>query len=747
MPYRTRSYAAFLIPCLVGSFLRAAEPPPAAPPDQPKPATSTVEELAKSAGKSVVEVTFIGRDGKQQGLGSGFIVSADGLIATNLHVIGEARPISVKLQDQRVFEVTEVHASDRALDLAVLRIAAKDLPVLALGDSSKLKQGESVVALGHPHGLKHSVVSGVVSGRREVEGRQMIQLAMPIEPGNSGGPLLDMQGRVHGLVTMKSLVTDNLGFAVESAALKPLLDKPNPIPISRWLTIGTLDPRDWSILFGARWQQRAGHILVSGAGQGFGGRSLCLAGGDAIEIPFEIAVTVKLDDEKGAAGLVFHSDGENRHYGFYPSNGNLRLSRFEGPDVFSWKVLHDQPSSHYRPGEWNQLKVRVEKERILCYVNDQLVVESKDDELKPGKVGLAKFRETAAEFKRFRAGKELGKTQVAADAEAKLEALLASLPPLADLQPEELAPLSKSGPAGTALLREKAKDLERRAIELRRMATDVHVRGVVAELTKTLQAEPQDLNLARAALLIARLDDEELEIDAYLKQLDRLAADVKQKIPPDADEAAKLAALNKHLFAESGFHGSRTEYYHRANSYLNSVLDDREGLPITLSVLYMELGKRLGLAIEGVGLPGQFVVRHVPAKGEPQLIDVFEGGIPITREDAAKHVKAAGAGELREDHLKAATGREIALRMIRNLLGVAQNRDDKEAMLRYAEAIVSIDPDSVPDRGLRAVVRYETGRRDAAIADLDWFLEHQPEGLDLERIRQMREVFKSRPPK
>lgn len=720
--------------------LHAAEP-------ATNPASATVEELAKTAGKSVVEVAFIGRDGKQQGLGSGFILSADGLIATNLHVIGEARPISVKLQDQRVFEVTEVHASDRALDLAVLRITAKELPALTLGDSSKLKQGEAVVALGHPHRLKHSVVSGVVSGRREVEGRQMIQLAMPIEPGNSGGPLLDMQGRVHGLVTMKSLVTENLGFAVESAALKPLLDKPNPIPMSRWLTIGALDPRDWTTLFGARWQQRAGRILVSGTGQGFGGRSLCLAGGEALEIPFEIAVTVRLDDEKGAAGLVFHSDGDNRHYGFYPSNGNLRLSRFDGPDVFSWKVLFDEPSSHYRPGEWNQLKVRVEKERIACYVNDQLVVESKDDEFKAGKVGLAKFRTTEAEFKRFRVGKELGKSQIAADDAAKLEKQLASLPPLAEVRPDELAALAESGLAGTALLREKAKGLERRAVELRRMAADVHVRTVVAELVKTSKSEPKDLDLARAALLIARLDDEELEIDAYLKQLDRLAADVKQKLPADADEAAKLAALNKHLFAENGFHGSRTEYYHRANSYLNSVLDDREGLPITLSVLYMELGRKLGLAIEGVGLPGHFVVRHVPAKGEAQLIDVFEGGLAMTRDDAANHVKAAGAGELREEHLKAATGREIVLRMIRNLLGVAQNKDDKEAMLRYAETIVSIDPESVPDRGLRAVVRYETGRRDAALADLDWFLEHRPEGLDLERVRQMREVFKSRPPK
>src|SRR5713226_9351098 len=169
----------------------------------------TVEQLTEKARKSVVVITVTGRDGRQQGLGSGFVVSADGLIATNLHVIGEARPIAVQMADGKKFDVKEVHAFDRPLDLALVRIDADDLTALKLGNSDKLRQGQSVVAIGNPHGLRHSVVAGVVSGTREIDGRQMIQLAIPIEPGNSGGPLLDMQGRVHGLLTMKSAVTEN----------------------------------------------------------------------------------------------------------------------------------------------------------------------------------------------------------------------------------------------------------------------------------------------------------------------------------------------------------------------------------------------------------------------------------------------------------------------------------------------------------------------------------------------------------
>jgi len=100
-----------------------------------------------------------------------------------------------------------------------------------LGDSDSLKQGSHVVAMGNPQGLEFSVVEGVVSARRDFEVAEMIQLAMPVEPGNSGGPLLDLQARVHGILTLKSAVTRNLGFAMPINTLKPLLEKPIPY---RW---------------------------------------------------------------------------------------------------------------------------------------------------------------------------------------------------------------------------------------------------------------------------------------------------------------------------------------------------------------------------------------------------------------------------------------------------------------------------------------------------------------------------------
>src|SRR5579884_1576858 len=213
--------------------------------DNPK----TAEQLAASARKSVVRILAAGRTGKPEGVGTGFVVG-DGLIATNMHVIGEARPITVQTSDGKRYQATAVHATDRAADLALIRIDAKDLPALELGNSDEVKQGREVVSLGNPRGLEYSVASGVVSARREIDGRSMIELRMPVEPGNSGGPLLDLRGRVQGIVTLKSLVKANVGFATPVNALKPLLAKPNPVPMTSWLTIGALDPAKWKPLLG-----------------------------------------------------------------------------------------------------------------------------------------------------------------------------------------------------------------------------------------------------------------------------------------------------------------------------------------------------------------------------------------------------------------------------------------------------------------------------------------------------------------
>ncbi|MBM4005206.1 MAG: tetratricopeptide repeat protein [Planctomycetes bacterium] len=714
--------------------------------DQPaaEGATRSVEELARAARDAVVLVTVKGRDGRQRGLGTGFVVSDDGLIATNHHVVGEGRPISVQLASGKTLDVTAVHASDRERDLVVLRVDNQELAPLPLGDSDRVQDGESIVAMGHPLGLKHSVVGGVVSGRREVDQHRMLQLAIPIESGNSGGPVLDKHGRVIGIVTMKSLVTNNLGFAVEINELKSLLARPNPIPMDRWMTIHQVDSLEWTTLLGAQWRQRGGKISVSGGGDAFG-RSLCLWQAAIPETPFEVAVTVRLDDESGAAGLAFHADGEHRHYGFYPSNGKLRFSRFDGPVVQNWNVLHEIPALHYRPGEWNRLKVRVESDRFLCFVNDQQVLEVSDGTYRGGRTGLVKFRQTEAEFKRFDVAPSLPPSEVSDSRRQEILGRVEMLPPLASLSMQDFDALNRDAAAqGADVIQRFAQDLERRSRELRQLAGDLRAREVLDALRTICEKEDDELDLLQACLLIAKLDDPELDVDSYLRKVERMAHEIRGSLAAEAMPRDRLAAIDRYLFQENGFHGSRFDYYQRANSHLHRLLDDREGLPLTLSILYQELGRRLGIRIEGIPAPGHFVVHYVDADDplQSRYIDVFEGGKVVQREQLLeKAADAVGRGEA-ENALHPATRRQMLRRMLGNLTANAQRENDSEAMLRYYDTLVVLDPDAPQIRFDRARLRFQTGRHEQAIQELEWFLEHRAPGIDPDGVRAIQEEIR-----
>jgi len=699
---------------------------------------ASVEELAAGVRQSIVVVSFLGRSGKPVGLGTGFVISSDGIIATNLHVIGEARPIEVRLADGQVHKVQSVHASDPTMDLALLKIDAKGLAALELGDSDKLKQGQQVVAIGNPKGLKYSVVSGVVSGRRELDGRPMLQLAIPIEEGNSGGPVLDLDGRVCGIVTLKSLVTRNLGYAVAINALKKLITRPNPVPMSRWLTVGLLDPKRWTTVGDAEWNQRAGRLRVSGQSGGFGGRALCLSSKKTPTDAFALAVDVKLSDESGAAGLVFHSNGGDKHYGFYPTNGQLRLTRFDGPTVFSWNVLSTVRTRHYRPGEWNTLRVRLAANKIQCFVNGQMVIESNDGLYGDGRVGLAKFRDTQAEFKRFRFGADLETDLPKPDVIAQILDMTASMPTDRPPSSELVRSILEREHRSSRVLQRQARKLEKTARRLRELAAGIQLKSVQQEILKGLSQKEDDIDLLRLALLVARIDNPELEIETYVADVARIVEAIQDKLPDKADDRQRVQAVDQHLFQNLGFHGSRTLYYHRSNSYLNEVIDDREGLPISLSVLYIAIAARLDVKVVGIGLPGHFVVRCEPKQGEGFLIDVFDRGKRMTRQQAEELAVNNTQAPFRNEYLEPQSKQAIVVRMLRNLQGVAIRSEDRESLLRYVDTLVLLEPDVGEHKWMRAVLYLQTGRIDESIADADWILEHQPAGIDRTRVLELR---------
>jgi len=166
----------------------------------------------------------------EDSLGTGFIVRKDGWIATNFHVVRGAAEVTVVFSDHREFKVVEIMNANRLHDLVILRIDAKNLPVLALGDSDRVRPGDSVLAIGHPLGLEDTVSNGLISAVREVNaGLQVLQISAPIAPGSSGGPLFNDHGEVIGVATAVSTSGQNLNFGLPSKYVADLVQHPHPI--------------------------------------------------------------------------------------------------------------------------------------------------------------------------------------------------------------------------------------------------------------------------------------------------------------------------------------------------------------------------------------------------------------------------------------------------------------------------------------------------------------------------------------
>ncbi|MET0595543.1 MAG: trypsin-like peptidase domain-containing protein, partial [Polyangiaceae bacterium] len=200
-------------------------------PDTPRsePAPSALRTPAQIAARSTPSVVSVRTE---QSLGTGFIVSPDGLIATNLHVIAGNADITVTLADHREFQVVEIWNGDRQRDLVIMRIQAKKLPVIPLGNSDEIHPGDAIVAIGHPLGLEDTVSNGIVGAVRKLDkSLTVLQITAPIAPGSSGGPLFNDHGEVIGVATAIMLGGQNINFGVPVSYLKELLKKPAAVSL------------------------------------------------------------------------------------------------------------------------------------------------------------------------------------------------------------------------------------------------------------------------------------------------------------------------------------------------------------------------------------------------------------------------------------------------------------------------------------------------------------------------------------
>jgi serine protease Do len=298
--------------------------------------------------------------------------------------------------------------------------------------------------------------------------------------------------------------------------------------------------------------------------------------------------------------------------------------------------------------------------------------------------------------------------------------------------------LQQHGDEARKILAQRAEAVKKEAEQLKRLAAAVHERNVQEQLVKLFADGDEKADLFEAAMLIAKLDNEELEVAPYRKQLERMAREMRERLPAKATAKERLKLLNDYLFSENGFRGSRSDYENKANSYLSNVIDDREGIPITLSVLYLELAKRIGVEdVVGIGLPSHFVVQHRPKQGEPQFIDVFEGGKPMSRLEAELIVRFNERGRGQEEAFEPVSKRQIVLRMLRNLLGNSQDREGAAEALRYLDTMVALMPEDTGLRLQRAGVRLQSGDTQGSRGDLRWLLDNEPKGVDLDKVAEL----------
>jgi regulator of sirC expression with transglutaminase-like and TPR domain len=268
--------------------------------------------------------------------------------------------------------------------------------------------------------------------------------------------------------------------------------------------------------------------------------------------------------------------------------------------------------------------------------------------------------------------------------------------------------------------------------------------GAADPFADLMARDEAGIDLGRACLLIARDAYPALDVEGYLGEIERLAARLRGRLPQGGGAEARVVALNAFLFDELGYSGNADDYYDPRNSYLNEVLDRRTGIPITLSVLYMEIGRRVGLPLEGVSFPGHFLVR-VRLRGAMLVLDPFSGGTPQSEADLHARLRrvippeAAGGVPVEElpldQFLEPARKRQILARLLRNLKGIYRETGQLQRQLDVLNRMLVVAPEArgeLRERGL-LFQRLECYR--AALKDLQDYSALEPDAPDIDEVR------------
>jgi regulator of sirC expression with transglutaminase-like and TPR domain len=266
-----------------------------------------------------------------------------------------------------------------------------------------------------------------------------------------------------------------------------------------------------------------------------------------------------------------------------------------------------------------------------------------------------------------------------------------------------------------------------------------------ARFAALLERDPVPLD--EAALAIAEEEYPRLEAEEYLVRLDRFGERVRSYAPEPLRAATTLNALRRVLHEEEGLRGNEQDYYDPRNSFLNEVLDRKLGIPISLSVVWIEVARRAGLALQGVGFPGHFLAKYASPGGAEVFVDAFNGGEMLSAEECLARYRArTGGRDLDRRYLAGVAPRQILARMLQNLKRIYVERRDDVRAYAVLDRILLLSPgqiETVRDRGLVAA---RLGGGAAAVRDLEAYLARAPSAPDAAEVRKVLGVLRGRRP-
>ena len=248
--------------------------------------------------------------------------------------------------------------------------------------------------------------------------------------------------------------------------------------------------------------------------------------------------------------------------------------------------------------------------------------------------------------------------------------------------------------------------------------------------------------LLEAAAAVAQDEYPELDVQRVLGEVDQLLARLKRRLASDAPALQRLRTLNQFFFRDLSFGGNLNDYHDPDNSYLHAVLRTRRGIPITLAVIWLELAAGLGLQAKGVAFPGHFMLKVTLPKGQV-IIDPFTGQ-SLSREELSQRLEPyRQRSGLVDDfevplalYLQAASPREIIARMLRNLKEIYMSQEDHARLIAVLDRLLVLQPDSWSDHRDRGLAWAEQGDAQRALPDLQAYLDHAEDALDLDVVSQ-----------